>query len=185
MSNIFLPILGVVLLLAVGIIVIFNRLIRLKNQVDEAYSGMDVQMKMRYDLIPNLVETVKGYASHESETLEAVISARNIASHTQNVEEALAAEGQLTRALRSLFAVAENYPDLKANANFMDLQNRLQKIESDIAKSRLYYNGTVKQFNNVVAVFPNNLIAGILGFTKQPFYTLDSEDERSVPEVRF
>ena len=101
------------------------------------------------------------------------------------MEEALAAEGQLTRALRSLFAVAENYPDLKANANFMDLQNRLQKIESDIAKSRLYYNGTVKQFNNVVAVFPNNLIAGILGFTKQPFYTLDSEDERSVPEVRF
>jgi len=186
MTNFVLPIIGIILLfLVVGVVAIFNRLIRLKNQVDEAFSGMDVQMKMRYDLIPNLVETVKGYASHESETLEAVIAARNMASRTQNVEEAMVAENQLTHALRSLFAVAESYPDLKANANFIDLQNSLQKIENDIAKSRLYYNGTVKQFNNVVAVFPNNLIAGILGFTKQPYYTLDSEAERSVPEVRF
>ncbi len=185
MPSLLLIVIGIVALSAIGVVALYNRLIRLKNQVDEAFSGMDVQMKMRYDIIPNLVNTVKGYAAHESETLESVIAARNMASSTQNVEEAIVAENQLTHALRSLFAVAESYPNLKANANFMDLQNSLQKIENDIAKSRLYYNGSVKQFNNAVAVFPSNLIAGILGFSKQPYFTLDSETERQAPEVHF
>ncbi len=162
----------------------YNSLIRLKNNVEEGYSTMDVYLKKRYDLIPNLVATVKGYAKHEKETLEKVVQARNLAMDATGADKAKA-ENALSSTLKSLFALSENYPELKANANFMDLQSQLQQLELDIANARKYYNGVVKQLNNRIQVFPSNIIARMFGFTAKEMYEVDSAEERKNVKVEF
>lgn len=178
-------ILGVAVILVIYLISAYNNFVRLRNDVEEAYSTMDVYMKKRYDLIPNLVETVKGYAKHEKETLTKVIEARNLAMTATSVEDKLKNENALSGTLKSLFALSENYPDLKANTNFIDLQKQLQAVENDIASSRKYYNGVVKTNNNAIQVFPGNIIAGWFKFTKKPLFEVDSEQERKVVNVKF
>lgn len=142
-------------------------------------------LKKRYDLIPNLVETVKGYATHERETLDSVTQARTMAKNAGSVQEKEAAEKNLNQAMMNLFAVAEQYPDLKANTNFQQLQNELSSLESDIEKSRRYYNGTVRENNTLVESFPSNIIANMYKFEKAPFFELQNTAEREVPSVKF
>lgn len=175
----------VLVVIAIILIGMYNSFIKLKNNCEEAFSTMDVYLKKRYDLIPNLVETVKGYAKHEKETLEKVISARNMAQGAGTMEEKLAGENMIQSSLKSLFAVAEAYPDLKANTNFLDLQNQLKSIEEDIANSRKYYNGVVKQFNNKCEMFPSNIIASIFKFEKKPMFEVDAPEERKNVKVSF
>lgn len=178
-------VLGLALLFAFYGIGIYNKLVKLRTLVAEAWSGIDVQLKKRYNLIPNLVETVKGYASHEKETFENVTKARNQAQAASGVGETEMAENQLNRALVNLFAVAENYPELKANTNFLDLQNQLSSIESDIEKSRRYYNGTVRDQNILIDSFPSNILANMFNFSKSEFFELDNPAERANPQVKF
>ena len=173
-------IIGAVVLVALWAIAVYNGLIRLRNTCDNAWSDVDVQLKKRYDLIPNLVETVKGYASHEKETLERVIQARNQAIEAPTPDATIAAEGVLTAALRQLFALSEAYPDLKANQNFIQLQGDLTKIEGDIANSRRYYNAVVRDFNTKQQVFPANVIAGSFGFAPRAFFEAEEEDRKPV-----
>jgi LemA protein len=154
--------------------------VKLNINVEEAFSSMDVFMKKRYDLIPNLVETVKGYAAHEQETLEKVIQARNSAVSANNPEDVLKANNQLTAGLKSIFALAESYPDLKANEGFVNLQNQLQRIEEDISNSRLYYNGSVKVYNKEIAIFPNVILANMMGFTRKTFYEIEEVERENV-----
>ena len=185
---------GTIVLIVVAVIVViliiwfigsYNGFIRLKNTVEEAFATMDVYMKKRFDLIPNLVETVKGYAAHEANTLQNVVEARNMTQSAKTVEERMEKENALTGTLKTLFAVAENYPDLKANQNFMDLQKQLQGIESEIANSRKYYNATVKEFNTKTESFPSNIIAGMYHFQRKPMFEVDSEEERQNVHVQF
>ena len=175
---------GLPVALVIGLLVfivgLYNGLIKLKVLVDEAWSGIDVQLKRRYDLIPNLVETVKGYAKHEKETFEKIAELRTAAMRTDSVAEKSKLENQLTGALKTLFAVAENYPELKANENFKELQGTLNEIENEIQGSRRYYNGAVRDFNTKIMVFPNNLIAGMLGFTSREFFEADEEERKNV-----
>lgn len=178
-------VLAIVAVIVIWFIAGYNGFVRANNNVEEAFSTMDVYLKKRYDLIPNLVETVKGYAAHEKETLSQVIAARNATQSTGSDAERLQAEGMLTQTLRSLFAVAENYPDLKANQNFLDLQQQLQAIEEQIANSRKYYNGCVKIFNNKCQMFPSNLLASIFHYTIKPMFEVDNEDERQNVRVSF
>ncbi len=175
----------VIAVIVIAVIVMYNGFIKLKNNCEEAFATMDVYLKKRYDLIPNLVETVKGYAAHEKETLTKVIEARNMAQGAATVEEKIAGENQLQGTLKSLFAIAENYPDLKANQNFLDLQNQLKKVEEDIANSRKYYNAVVKQFNVKCEAFPSNIIAGIFKFEKKAMFEVDSAEERQNVKVSF
>ncbi len=161
-----------------------NRFVRRKNLLEEAWATVDVQLKKRYDLIPNLVETVKGYARHESGTLEAVISARN-AAMTASGDAKIAAENALSGTLKSLFALQEAYPDLKANANFLDLQGKLSRVEEEIASARRYYNGTVKEYNTAIELFPSSIVAGLMNLKRRPYFELDSDAERAAPSVRF
>jgi LemA protein len=163
----------------------YNGFIRLRNMVEEAFSTMDVYLKKRYDLIPNLVETVKGYAAHEKTTLENVIRARNMAADAKTIEDKIQGENMLQGTLKSLFAVAEAYPDLKANQNFMDLQSQLQRIEDEIANSRKYYNAVVKEFNTKVESFPSNIIAGIFKFTRKTMFEVSDEAQREAVKVQF
>ena len=167
----FLVILTIVL--AAAVIGIYNALVRLRNQVDNAWSQIDVQLRRRYDLIPNLVETVKGYAKHESETFQQVTEARNMAVNAQSVAEQGQAENMLTGALKSLFAVAEAYPDLKANQNFMQLQEELSGTESKIAYARQFYNDSVMSHNTAIQKFPANLIAGMFGFSDRDYFEVE------------
>ncbi|MCA9385327.1 LemA family protein [Candidatus Dojkabacteria bacterium] len=187
-NSLFLGILCIGGLVVLGIlgwgIGLYNGLVKLKNIVDEAWSGIDVQLKRRYDLIPNLVETVKGYASHEKGTFEKIAELRTSAMSTQSVEKKGEIENQLTGALKSLFAVAENYPELKADSSFVNLQNELSGLEDEIQKARRYYNGTVRDFNTRIQVFPANLIAGMLGFSAREFFEAD-ESERENVKVDF
>ena len=165
-----------------------NNFVRLKNRVEEAWATIDVFLKKRYDLIPNLVETVKGYAKHESETLQNVVAARNIAMSAKTVEEKAAAENGLTGSLKTFFsAVAENYPQLHANTNFLDLQNQLKGIEGELESSRRYYNGVVKSFNTKLELFPANIVGRRMGeeYTKRPYFELDSAEERKNVKVQF
>ena len=178
-------IIGIIIVLALIFVGMYNSFIKLKNSCDEAYSTMDVYLKKRFDLIPNLVETVKGYAAHEKETLQNVIAARNNLQNASTPEEKLAGENALQGTLKTLFAVAEAYPDLKANTNFLDLQNQLKGVENDIANSRKYYNAVVKQFNTKCEMFPSNIIAGICHFEKKPMFEVDSAEERKNVEVKF
>lgn len=159
---------------------VYNSLVKLKNKVDEAWSDIDTQLKRRYDLIPNLVETVKGYAAHEAQTLESVIQARNTAMAAQTPAQKEQAENMISSALKTIFALAENYPDLKANQNFLNLQNTLKEIEEHVQMSRRYYNGTVRDFNTTIQIFPNNLIAGKLGFTAREFFQATEEEKQNV-----
>ncbi len=180
-------IVAVVLILLLMMMAMYNGLIRLKNRVAESYSDMDVQMKRRYDLIPNLVSTVKGYAAHEQGTFEKVVAARNQAMATsgENVEKKLAAENALSSTLKSLFALAENYPDLKASQNFLDLQNELTDTENKIMASRRFYNGNVRDFNTKLQIFPTNIFGRMLGFTAKKFFQLANDQERQVVDVKF
>jgi LemA protein len=182
-------IIGIIIVVVVVLIILwgvsaYNGLVRLKNQCEEAFSTMDVYLKKRFDLIPNLVGTVKGYAKHEAETLEKVISARN--SGTGNsVEQRMAEENQISGALRQLFALSESYPELKANQNFLDLQEQLKSVEQDIANARKYYNGSVKTYNNKCMTIPTNIIAGIAHFEKMPMFEVDDAEERKNVKVEF
>ncbi|HWQ72769.1 MAG TPA: LemA family protein [Desulfitobacteriaceae bacterium] len=166
-----------VVLLGIFLVAVYNGLVQLRQRVQNAWSQVDVQLKRRYDLIPNLVETVKGYAGHEKSTLESVTKARNMAVAAGNVREQAQAENILSGALKSLFAVAEAYPELKANSNFLQLQSELSDTENKIAYARQFYNDTVQKFNTRIEVFPNNLVAGILGFQIVDYFTLQGEAE--------
>ncbi len=171
-------IIGIVVLLIVYIIALYNSFVQLNNKVDEAFSTMDVYLKKRWDLIPNIVETVKGYAKHEKETLEKVISLRNSAYENMSDEEKIKANEQLTSGINKIMALAEAYPDLKANENFKDLSNQLTKVEEDIANSRKYYNGVVRIYNDKVKMFPSNIFAGLFGYkAKKMFETAAAERE--------
>lgn len=163
----------------------YNRLVKLRNMKDEGWSGIDVQLKRRFDLIPNLVETVKGYATHEQETLQRVMAARSaVTSAGGDTKARLQAENALTGTLRSLFAVAENYPDLKASTNFIHLHEQLSKIEDELQMSRRYYNGTARNLNNAVEQFPAVLVANAFGFEKAPYFEAE-ENARQTPQVKF
>ncbi len=173
-----------VALFVIFIIGVYNRLVRLRNRVDAAWSQIDVQLKRRTDLIPNLVETVKGYAAHEKETLDAVITARQQAVQAQGVEQRAEAENMLTGALRQLFALSEAYPDLKANQNFLALQEELTGTESRIAFSRQFYNEQVLAYDNATETFPTNLIAGAFNFKPKPYFEVE-ETAREPVRVDF
>ena len=177
--------LGLVVVIALYAVGGYNSLVSLRNQVEEAFSTMDVYLTKRYDLIPNLVETVKGYAKHEKETLEAVISARNKAVNATTMEGKIEAENAMSGVIGRLFALVESYPDLKANTNFLDLQNQLKSIEDDIANARKYFNGVTRQYNTKIEVFPMNLLAGIFGFTKKPLFVVADEQQRQNVKVSF
>ncbi len=180
-----LVILGIVVVLAIWVISIFNRLTRGRITANGAWSDIDVQLKRRYNLIPNLVETVKGYAKHEKETLESVIKARQQAIDASGIQQQAQAENMLTGALRQLFALSESYPDLKANTNFLQLQEELTSTENKIGFSRQHYNRTAAQYNEAIAVFPNNVIAGMFNFGEMDFFELDDDAQREAPQVSF
>jgi LemA protein len=180
-----LVIIGIVVLVAVLVIGIYNALVRLRNQVDNAWSQIDVQLKRRHDLIPNLVETAKGYMEHERGTFEAITEARSRAMGANNPGEAGKAEGALTDALSKFMLVVENYPDLKANANFLSLQETLTSTENKIAFARQGYNDQVLFYNNKIQMFPSNVIAGSFNFSKRDFFEIENEAEREVPKVSF
>lgn len=179
-------VLVVLALVAVAVVGIYNSLVRLNVQADNAWADIDVQLKRRTDLIPNVVETVKGYASHERQTLEAVIAARNRAVSVQGAgpAERGQAEGALTTALRGLFALAEAYPQLRAAENFAQLQSTLAQIEEALQNARRYYNAVIRDFNTKVQQFPSNLVAGMFGFRNREFFEIPDAD-REVPKVKF
>jgi len=173
--------LGAVLaVLVVVVIGIYNNLVQSKILVDEGWSGIDVQLKRRYDLIPNLVETVKGYSIHEKETLTKITELRSVAMDAKTIEEKGVAENQISGALKTLFAVAENYPDLKANQNFLDLQKTLTDIEAELQGARRYYNGTVRDYNTKIMVFPNSVLAGMFNFKAREFFAAEEEAKANV-----
>ena len=180
---------AVIVLGAVGIVAwwisTYNKFVKMKNDVEEAYSTMDVYIKKRYDLIPNLVETVKGYAKHEKEALESVMKARYSCMSANTQEEKAQSENWLAGTLKTLFSVAENYPDLKANANYISMMNSLQTIEAEIASSRKYYNGAVKVYNTKREVFPANIVARHYNFEKKVLFEIENVEERKAPKVEF
>jgi LemA protein len=183
-------VIGAIVLLVLWIIMIYNGLVAMRQRVNQAFADIDVQMKQRHDLIPNLVETVKGYAAHERGTLEAVIQARNAAVTAQagGVAAQAAAEGALTGALRQLFALSEAYPDLKANQNFQQLQSELSDIENKLASARRFFNNAVQEYNTGIQQFPAVLLAGSLGFTQKEFFDVGVEDRKvleKAPQVKF
>ena len=178
-------IVGVIALLALFFVAQYNRLIRLNISVDEAFSQIEVQLKRRTDLIPNLVETVKGYATHEQSTFDAVVSARAKATTASGVADVAAADGALTQALRGLLAVAEAYPDLKASSNFLTLQEELSTTENKVAFARQFYNDNVRSLNTAVKTVPTNLFAGFAKVTEREFYEVSDPQERNVPKVTF
>lgn len=177
-------ILGIIAILVIWAVLIYNGLVTLKNRVEEAWSDIDVQLKRRHNLIPNLVNTVKGYAAHEKEVFEKVTEARTRAMGAGNEHEKLEAENALTGTLKSLFAVAENYPQLKANQNFLELQRELSDTENKIQAARRFYNGNVRDFNIKIQTFPSNIVAGVLGFKEREFFEAQ-EGEKALPEVKF
>lgn len=179
-----LVIIGALVVIGGFVIGVYNNLITLKNKVDEGWADIDTQLKRRYDLIPNMVETVKGYAKHEKETLENVTKARNVAMGATDPTAKAQAENMLSGALKTLFAVAENYPELKADKNFLELQTTLKEIEEHIQLSRRYYNATVRDFNTKLEVFPNNIVAGMFGFKRRDFFEID-EGQRENVKVSF
>lgn len=176
---------GAIVILALWVIGAYNGMVRLREAVRSGWAQIDVVLKRRHDLIPNLVETVKGYASHEKETLERVVAARNQAVSASGPQQVSAAEGALSGALRQVFALAEAYPDLKANTNFLQLQNELASTENQISGFRQNYNSTVQQYNTAVMSFPNNLMAGPFGFTPAQFFEIQDAAQREAPVVKF
>ncbi len=184
MDALTLVVIAAIVLIVIFMVAMYNRLVRLRNRVDASWSQIDVQLKRRSDLIPNLVETVKGYAAHERETLDAVITARQQTAQADTVEERAQAENMLTGALRQLFAVAEAYPDLKANQNFLELQAQLEGTENRISVERMNYNGAVQEYNTYVRSFPNNIFAGWFGFERKTPFAADPDAQRA-PNVQF
>jgi LemA protein len=180
-----LVVLGVLVLLVLIAVSLYNKLVGLKVQAESAWSDIDTQLKRRHDLIPNLVETVKGYAAHEKGVFEKVTEARSRAMAAQTPAQVGQAEGLLTQALRGLYAVAENYPELKANQNFMALQQSLTQTEDAISGSRRSYNSAVQELNTRIQTVPSNIIAGMFGFQVREFFEIKDEAERAVPQVRF
>ena len=180
-------VIGIVVILLIVFIATYNKLVRLRNQVKNAWAQIDVQLKRRHDLIPNLVETVKGYMKHERETMEAVTKARNLAQQlsSSGAGERAKAEGELSSALARLLAVAEKYPDLKANQNFLALQEELASTENKISFSRQFYNDSVLRFNNQTQMFPSNVVAGMTGFKASEFFEVPGAEEREAPTVKF
>lgn len=176
---------GVLVLLALWLVGAYNGLVRLRNRVKEGWAQIDVQLKRRYDLIPNLVETVKGYASHEKETLERVIAARQQGIQAGSVGEKAEAENMISGALRQIFALSESYPDLKANQNFLALQEELTSTENKIGFARQYYNGEVRNLNTRIEMFPTNMIAGMFGFKQAEYFELEDDAAREAPSVKF
>ena len=171
----------IVIIIFVAVLVgMYNKFVRMRNSCEEAWATIDVYLKKRFDLIPNLVETVKGYAKHESGTLEAVIAARNTAMNAGNAKDRIAAENALSGTLKTLFAVSEAYPDLKANTNFMDLQNQLKTIESDLAEARKYYNANVKVINTAMQTFPSSIVARFMKLEKFEYYEIEEEARQNV-----
>ena len=182
----FMILIVLIALLAIFLILTYNQLVKLRQRVNNAWAQVDVQLRRRYDLIPNLVNTVKGYAAHEKETLESVTRARSQAIAAGNVKEQAGAENMLSGALKSLFAVAESYPQLKADGNFRQLQEELTNTESKIAFARQFYNDAVLKYNTRLQLFPTNLIAGALGFSQETYFTLTEESAAREPvEVKF
>lgn len=177
----------VVVLLAIilGFISAYNTLVKLRNSVEEAFATMDVYLKKRWDLIPNIVASVKGHAKHEAETLQNVISARNVRYQDLSVDEKLEANKELSRGLASINVVAEQYPQLRANENFMNLNNQLQRTEDDIANARKYYNAVVKSYNNKIQMFPSNIVASMFNFKRQTMFAVENSEERENVKVEF
>lgn len=179
------------ILIAVAVVVVFygvgiyNKLVRKRTMMEEGWSGIDVQLKKRHNLIPNLVETVKGYASHEKETLNQVIEARNSALKADGIKAQTGAENQLNTALANVFALSEAYPDLKANTNFIQLQQELSSIEGDVEKARRYYNATARENNVMVESFPSNVVANMGGFALAEYFEIEEAGERALPKVKF
>lgn len=176
--------LAIVVLIILYVIGAYNKLVVLRNKVRDQWAQMDVQLKRRFDLIPNLVETVKGYAKHESDTLENVVKARNTFLSATTPEEEIKADGELTKAMTKLFALTENYPDLKANTNFIELQNELGETENKIAYARQFYNDIVLKYNNQIEVVPSNFVAMLFKFKKEAFFEAN-ETERENVQVKF
>ena len=174
-----------IVIIAVVFVVYYNRLVKLRQTVRNAWADIDVQLKRRHDLIPNLVETVKGYASHEQDTLEAVIQARNRAIGASGPAETAAAENQLTGALRQLFALSESYPQLRAVEGFTELQGALKEVEEAVQSSRRYYNAVVRDYNTTIEQVPSNIVANAFRFQQEEFFELEDEAERAVPKVDF
>lgn len=174
-----------VLIIGFFLLGIYNRLVRIRNQVKNAWAQIDVQLKRRYDLIPNLVETAKGYMKHERETLEAVIKARQVAIDASNVKDQIDAENQLTGTLRSLMMLTENYPDLKANQNMMALQEELTTTENKIGYARQFYNDQVMRYNDMRQQFPSSVVANTFNFNQEPYFEVADDEQRQAPEVKF
>jgi LemA protein len=177
--------LAVLAVVAIALVVLYNRLVRLRNRVDNSWAQIEVQLKRRWDLIPNLVETVKGYAAHERETFQNVTEARAAAQQAQSPAEAAQAEGLLSQALGRLFAVAEAYPELQADENFRQLQSEVAETENRIAVSRQVYNDTVLTYNNAVQTVPGTFVAGPFGFTTREFFDVEDEAQREAPQISF
>ena len=176
---------GIIIVVLVWAVVIYNRFIALRTQGDASWADIDVQLKRRYDLIPNLLETVKGYAAFEKETLERVVKARQLGINASTVHDQGAAESSLSAALRQIFALAEAYPDLKASASFLELKTQLSQIEDAIQNARRYYNAVVRDYNATVDSFPDMAVARLFSFKPREYFELESTQERAVPQVRF
>ena len=177
-------ILGIVLLLALILVALYNKLSRQKVLINEASADIETMLKQRYDMIPNLVNIVKGYAQHEKGTFESITELRSQAMNSTSFEDKAKLEDQLSQSLSKIFALAENYPELKANTNFLELQSSLKELEDNIQKSRRFYNGTVRDFNSMIVVFPNNILAGMFGFKAEPFFEATAEEQKNV-EIKF
>lgn len=178
-------VLVIAVVLVLWLITGYNKFIRLRNKVEEAFSTMDVYLKKRYDLIPNLVETIKGYTKHESETLEKVVSARNMAVQAQGIDEKISSEKNFQTMMGPLYAIGEAYPDLKADTHYTQLMRDLQSIEGEIANARKYYNAVTMNFNNAVEMFPGNILAGLFHFSRKPLYEIDDSVQRENVKVEF
>lgn len=184
MSTTLLIIIGIIAVILLWVIGVYNGLIKLRNRTQEAWSDIDVQLKRRHDLIPNLVNTVKGYATHEKETLQQVIEARNMAMNAGSMADKENAENMLSETLKSIFALSEAYPDLKANENFLQLQDELSDTENKIQAARRFYNGNVRDFNTKLEIFPTNMIGNILGFKNFDFFEASADEKKNV-DVQF
>lgn len=179
-------IIAIIVIVGIMLIGIYNRLVNLKNSIENAVADMDVQMKMRFDLVENLVNTVKWYATHEKDTLEKLTQARTQFLNAQSLADKAEADNMVAGTLKTLFSVAESYPDLKANTNFLSLQTELSNIENQIAGSRRYYNATIKEYNTAIMVFPNNVLAKSLGFTSEnSYFTITDDTQKEAPKVQF
>lgn len=183
--TVFLIILAIVIVIAIFVIGVYNGLVKARQKVKNAWSQIDVQLQRRFDLIPNLVEAVKGYMTHESEVLEKVTSLRSSWANANTIEEKANLDNQLSGALKTIMAVSENYPDLKANQNFADLQNNLKETENKISFARQFYNDTVTMYNTKLEVFPDNIVASMFNFKEEPLFNVDSEEARKNVKVDF